>query len=78
MNLLHALPLWALALVCGQVSHLIAIWCKPIANLPLLRCWLIILQSFNLLESTTTTLLEHHLIVHTLEVGQVLIVLLLQ
>ena len=76
VNLLDALPLWALTLVCGQVSHLIAIGCQPVTNLPLLRRRLIILHTFNLLQSTIT-LLENHLIVHTLEVSQVLIVLLL-
>lgn len=76
VNFLDALPLRTLTLVCGQVSHLIAIGCQPVADLPLLRCRLVALHAFNLLQPTPA-LLEHHFIVHTLKVGQVLIVLLL-
>ena len=76
VDFLDALPLRTLALVCGQVSHLIAIGCQPVTDLPLLRRRLVILHAFNLLQPTAP-LLEHHLIVHTLEVSQVLIVLLL-
>ena len=76
VNFLDALPLRTLTLVCGQVSHLIAIGRQPVADLPLLRRRLVILHTFNLLQPATA-LLEYHLIVHTLEVSEVLIVLML-
>ena len=76
VNFLNALPLGTLTLVCGQVSHLIAVGCEPVTDLPLLRRRLVILHAFNLLQSATA-LLEHHLIVHTLKVCQMLVVLLL-